>query len=170
MSIARKDDGTLLIEDAKIIWPNFSGKPTKFNPAGGKRDFNVIIDDPDVAQQMRDEGWNVKIKPPREEGDGVFCYMQVAVEYPTPEKNFPMRIVQFADKRAVDILEDAVSNLDYARIKTTKMAIRPYHWQTATGSGIKAYLKTLHIVLEEEDFAEDYEAYTNIAVDEDSPF
>ena len=162
--ITIKEDGTLLIEEARIIWPNFSGKPTKFNPAGGKREFNVLIDNPEVAQRMREDGWNVKIKPPREEGDPPFCYMPVAVEFPTPERNFPMKIVQFSGQGAVDIFEDTVGNLDYARIVGAKMAIRPYHWETATGKGIKAYLKTLHIWLEEEDFASDFDTV------EDAPF
>ena len=40
----------VVIEDAHLIWKNFSGEETQFNRAGN-RNFNVIIDDPDFAYE-----------------------------------------------------------------------------------------------------------------------
>ena len=167
MEITKNENGVLFIEGATLIFKNFAGRPGKFN-AAGERSFNVVIDDPEVAQQMRNDGWNVKIKPPREEGDGMFCYLPVSVVFPTPDRNFPIKIVQFTKNGPVNLNEETVGLLDMARITSAKIAIRPYHWTTATGSGIKAYLRTLHVVLEEEDFAADFDAFNNM--DDDMPF
>lgn len=168
MEITKKDNGVLLIEGTTLIFKNFAGRPGKYN-AAGDRSFNIVIDDPEVAQQMRNDGWNVKIKPPREEGDGMFCYLPVSVVFPTPERNFPIKIVQFTKNGPINLNEETVGLLDMARITSAKVAIRPYHWTTATGSGIKAYLRTLHVVLEEEDFAADFDEFNDISGEED-PF
>ena len=50
--------GKLNIEDCKIMggnFRNFAGRPTDYDRRGGKRYFSVIIPDPDVAEQMKDE-------------------------------------------------------------------------------------------------------------------
>ena len=165
MKISKNEQGVLFVEDAVLIHRNFAGRPGPYN-AAGVRSFSLLIEDPEVAQQMRDDGWNVKIKPPREEGDGMFCFLPVSVVFPTPERNFPMKIVQFSDNgQARELDEISVANLDRARFKSCKVAIRPYNWTTATGSGIKAYLRTMHVELEPEDFAEDF-----IVEPDDVPF
>ena len=166
MEIRRNEQGVLFIEDAQLIFKNFAGRPSQYNQAG-QRSFNVVIDDVDMAQRLRDEGWNVKIKPPREEGDGMFCYLPVAVVFPTPERNFPIKIVQFTKNGTVNLNEDTVGLLDMAHILKANVAIRPYNWHTATGSGIKAYLRTLHVTLEEDDFASDYDGFE---AEEELPF
>jgi hypothetical protein len=56
------------IDDAKIIFRNFAGRGDKFNREGD-RNFAVMIPDEDMANELADRGWNVKIKPPREDGD-----------------------------------------------------------------------------------------------------
>ena len=49
----------LLLEDAKIIFRNFSGEETKFNPKG-KRNFCVILPSRDMAEDLQNRGWNIK--------------------------------------------------------------------------------------------------------------
>lgn len=159
MSIIRRNEqGVLLVEDAKLIFKNFAGRPDKYNQAGN-RNFALIIDDPDTAQSMREDGWNVKIKPPREEGDAPFCYLPVSVVFPTPERNFPLEITQFTKNGPVRLTEETVGLLDMARFDMCKVAIRPYNWTTSTGSGVKAYLRTMHVTLEEGDFASDFDGF-----------
>ena len=55
------------IENAKIRFRNFSGKEGRFNPAG-RRNFCVFLDD-DTANDLKDEGWNIKWLNPRAEDD-----------------------------------------------------------------------------------------------------
>lgn len=156
MTITRDERGALLVEDATIIFKNFAGRAGKFNKEG-ERSFALVIEDPELAQSLREEGWNVKIMPARTEDEGVFCYLSVAVVFPTAERNFPIKIVQFTKNGPVELNAETVGLLDMARFSSCKVAIRPYNWTTSTGSGIKAYLRTMHVVLEEGDFASDYD-------------
>ena len=67
----------LIIEDAKIIFRNFSGKESKFNRAGS-RNFCVIIEDSKKAKELETLGWNVKTLKPRDEDEALRYYIQVA--------------------------------------------------------------------------------------------
>ena len=64
MNVTFAPRGILQIDDARIIYRNFSGVGSKFNREGD-RNFAIYIDDEDIANELRDRGWNVKIKPPR---------------------------------------------------------------------------------------------------------
>ena len=72
--------GVVQIDDARIIYRNFAGAPSKFNREGD-RNFAVVIDDQDIAEALTEKGWNVKIKPPREEGDEPFMFLPVKVKF-----------------------------------------------------------------------------------------
>ena len=171
MNIIRENDGTLIVEDAQILpgsFRNFSGAPDQFNPNGGKRYFHFVIDDPEAAQQMREDGWNVKIRPPREEGDSPFCYLKVAIAFPRPgTKARPLDIGMFKPNGANKLDEDTIGLLDGAFITKANISIRPYHWESAGNTGIAAYCQVLHAWVKEEHFASDYAAYES---GEDNPF
>lgn len=141
----------LIIEDAKIIFRNFSGKETKFNRAG-HRNFCVIIEDSRKAKQLEKIGWNVKMLKPRDEEDEPRYYISVAVNY----DNFPPKVYMVTRKKKSLLAEDTVCSLDYADIKCADLTIKPYCWEVSGKSGIKAYLKTMYAVIEEDDFADKY--------------
>lgn len=148
---------TLLIEDARLMFRNFAGKQQQFNNAGD-RNFCVLLDPP-LAEKLTKDGWNVKFLKPREEGDEPTPYIQVKVEY---EKGRPPRCVLVSSKGRNDLGASEVEILDAIDIKKADILIRPYHWQVNENSGIKAYLKTAFITMNEDElelmYADDFHA------------
>lgn len=156
----------LVIENCRITFKNFSGKETKFNPAG-RRNFAVVLDE-DTARKLRDDGWNVKIRPSRDDDDEVFCTMSVAVRF----DNKPPKIFLIAGKKKTELDEDSVSALDYAEIVNVDLVISPSRWEVSDKSGIKAYLKSMYVTIEEDELAAKYSEYdeADYPTEDDVPF
>lgn len=141
----------LTIENAKIKFRNFSGKETKYNRSG-TRNFCVVIEDENTAEQLIRDGWNIKTSEYNDEKE---YYLQVAVNF----NNIPPKIHLITSKNKVLLNEETAGTLDYAEIKNVDLIIRPYSWEVNGNSGIKAYLKTMYVVIREDKFASKYENY-----------
>ena len=148
------------IENARIIFPNFSGRKSQYNREGD-RNFNVIIPDPKLAQKMTEDGWRVHVREPREEGEQPEYRLPVSVSFDYK----PPKIILVTSKKQTQLDEATVSLLDHADIKNIDMTIRPYNWKRMVKdrdgneyeeTGVKAYLKTMYVVLEEDYFASKY--------------
>lgn len=145
----------LEFENAHIMFPNFRGLPTKFDPVGGKRTFCVTIPDPDLAQQMRDEGWNVRVLAPRNEDELPLDYMQVKVAF----GDVPPKIIMIANGVQTLLDETDVGQLDTAEIQNVDLVVRPYNWNIHGDTGVAAYLKAMYVTIEMDRFAIKYEQH-----------
>jgi hypothetical protein len=140
----------LRMENARLIFRNFSGKEGRFN-AAGRRNFCVPLEK-EVADELVELGWNIKWLQPREEGDEPQAYIQVTVSY----KNKPPKVIVVTETNKTFLEESTIHVLDWAEIKTVDLIVRPYEWEVNGKTGIKAYLKTMYITLIEDEFAKKY--------------
>lgn len=141
------------LEDVKINFRNFAGKPTKFDPDGGKRNFAVFLDPSTAADMLRD-GWNVKQLNVREEGDIPQDYITVKLNY----KGRPPRVVVITSKGKTPLDESLVEILDWSDILTSDVTIRPYHYDVNGNQGVTAYLQSIYVTIQEDYLDQKYDA------------
>jgi hypothetical protein len=146
--MATPEAKTFMIEGAQIIFRNFEGKEGQYNRKGS-RNFAVIIPDEKTAQKMLKDGWNVKYLEAREEGDENVPYISVEVSF----KNRPPRVVMLTSRARTNLTEDTVEVLDWANIENADLICRAYEWDVNGKTGVKAYLQSLFVTIEE-DFLE----------------
>ena len=130
------------VDDGRIIWPNFSGRETQFNDKG-KRNFSWRIEGSDLADRLVNDGWNVKIKPPREEGDEPFMHLAVKVNL---EGWNPPNVYLVSGNVTRKLDADTIGILDDIDIIKADFDIRAYDYDTPRGSGRAAYLHAMRVV------------------------
>lgn len=174
MEQAKRVNSVIQIDDGKIIFrPNFSGEPDRFNPKGGRRYFNIVLEDqsnepielvtqkyggqPLSVQKLIDDGWNVKFTKPRDEEEEPTPYLEVGVSFDP----FPPKIVEVTSKNQVMLDEDTVGTLDHDALERIDLDIRPYNWSVNDKHGVKGYLKTLYATIVEDRFSDRYGDMSN---------
>lgn len=155
--MARNDQSTLTIEDAQILFKNFTGREGRYNDAGDKN-FCVLLDEK-TAKQMEKDGWNVKRLNPREDDieEGEIPpegtpYVQVKVNF----ANRPPRVVMISSTGRTNLTKDTVEILDAMEFKTVDLTVNAYPWSVAGKSGIKPYLRTMYVTIEEDELDRKY--------------
>lgn len=143
---------TFMVEDARIIFRNFSGEESRYNKAGD-RNFALILD-PDIAEVLAKDGWNVKALPSREEDEPDTAYIQISVSF----KNRPPRITMITSTGRTLLDESTVGTLDWADILTVDLIARGYEWDVNGKQGIKAYLQTMFVTINEDALERKYAA------------
>lgn len=150
-------------ENARIMYKNFAGREGMYNDEGD-RNFHVIIDDAELAEALKNEGWNVKVRPPRDENDTPFYHLPVKVQY----GKYPPK-VHLVTKKGVDFKGEPVFNVrlldaetvglvDDTDFENIDLIIRPYTYtDKRTGEErISAYLNEFWGLIRENQFANKY--------------
>ena len=152
----------VIIRDAHIFKTNFAGKEIPpYNPAG-RRNFLVSIPDMKVAEDMAKDGWNIKF--PKDPDEGKDPFLSVAVNFSIR----PPKIIIESSKGRTKIDEESVDMLDWAEITHVDLSINPRYWDDNGKQKIKAYLRTMKIVIFEDELERDLDEPTSNV--DDLPF
>lgn len=130
----------LQIDDARIVFRNFTGAASKFNREGD-RDFSVVIPDEEMAEELINQGWNIKIRPPREDGDDPFIYLKVKVKFNDRGPNVYLK----SGSNRIRLDEESISCLDNVVIESVDLDVRPYDWDVNGKTGRTAYLQSMQV-------------------------
>lgn len=151
----------ITIEHAKLMFRNFSGKQTQYNPAG-RRNFCVVIPN-DMVKIMSDAGWNLKMAKSRDDQDEPVYYIPVAVRY----DNFPPKVFMItseSDKKVkTPLTEETIANLDYAELENVDLTIVPSFWDVGGRRGLKAYLRSMYATVYYDDLDSKYANYESLS-------
>jgi len=141
------------LRNVQITFRNFSGKPTRFDTQGGRRNFCILLDD-ETAKKLEDEQWKVKYLKPREEGDTPQAYMQVKVAY---NEWYTPSINVIAGDKMKQLNEDTVDTVDSLDIEFCDMTLNGRWFENADGNkGYSAYLKEIFIHVAISRLAQEY--------------
>ena len=140
----------VLLENRRILFRNFAGEEGRFN-AKGNRNFNVVLE-PEEAEAMEKDGWNIKYLQPREEEDAPLPRLEVTVKF----GKIPPRVILITSRGKTQLDEDMVKILDWAEIENVDMIVRPYEWEVNGKTGVKAYLKSIYVTIREDELERKY--------------
>ena len=140
MELRFEPRGVIGIDDARLIFKNFSGKQSEYNREGD-RNFAVIIPD-DMADRLREDGWNVKIKQPNNPDIEPYQYLPVKIKF----SEYGPLIKVISGRNVVTFDEELVGQLDRMDILKVDLDLRPYDWESPRfGSGRTAYLQKMYV-------------------------
>ncbi|MBQ9014412.1 MAG: hypothetical protein IJ094_12840 [Bacilli bacterium] len=147
----------LTIRNAKLMFLNLTGNKSQFNPLGS-RTFSVRLDI-ELGKQLEKEGWNVKPLYARDEMGGRTkdiegYHLPCAIRY----DKFPPKIYLITDSNKTLLGENEIAMIDTADIKNVDLIINPsrYDNKRLQGTGIKAYVKSMYITINEDDLMKEY--------------
>lgn len=144
MHVTFAPKGILQIDDARIVYRNFAGRGDKFNREGD-RNFAVVISDEEIYEALvndRNEfgvGWNVKVKPPRDEDDNPFMTLGVKIKFTDRGPNIYLK----TGDKMTRLDEESIECLDNVDIASVDLDIRPYDDEINGKPFRAAYLQSM---------------------------
>lgn len=148
---------TFMVENARLIFRNFSGKEGQYNREGD-RNFAVVLT-AEAAEEMIQDGWNVRYLDAREDGDPDTPYIQIAVSF----KQRPPRVILLTSTSRTQLDEASVEVLDWADVLVADLIARGYEWNVNGKTGTKAYLQSLFVTIEEDALERKYAVHDHLS-------
>lgn len=134
----------------RIINRNFSGLAKEYNKSGA-RGFCVLLTQ-EEADELSARGYNVRIRPAKEDPNAFFCHLQVAVRFDF----LPPKIYRVLPDKMMLLNENNVGVLDTSDIINVDLVVNARHWNINGASGIKCYVNSMYVQVEEDLFASKY--------------
>lgn len=150
----KKVTQNLIIQDAKLIFKNFSGKKTDYN-LEGNRNFCVLLDD-ETAENLENDGWNVKHRKPMPDDPEQYRAPYLPVKVQFGKYSPTIELVTSRGRKRLD--ETTVNMLDWSRIVSADLQIRPFNYEARGNrpAGVSAYLKSLYVTIQEDPLESKY--------------
>lgn len=122
--------GNLILEDAKFFGrPNFSGEEDRFKDT--RRKFTVCIPN-ELADQLREMGWNVKTTIPTEEekadGREELSHLKVMVDLNEHDDTKGAQVYAFQGDNSEKLTAKTIGILDRSRFENIDMEIRAWEY------------------------------------------
>lgn len=146
----RRAEGLITIENATVLYRNFTGIEKEYNRLGD-RNFCVIIPDEEIAGMMAQDGYNIKRRMPKPEEDEDSAgaigdpYVQVKISYKGQAPQIYMVGQQTRKRNMLD--ESLVSLLDRVQIVACDLVVSPYNWKPGS---VTAYLRKMYVTIYED--------------------
>lgn len=153
---------SVTLENVRIVFRNFSGKPGRYNKEG-ERNFSALLPD-DIAALMEADGWNVRWLKPRDEEDKPQAHIPVKINF---RSRRPPKFVLVTSRGKTPLDEDTVGMLDWADIINVDLIVNPYVRPRDDGDGftVTAYLKSIFVTIREDDLDIKYADVPDNALD-----
>lgn len=133
-----------------ILFRNFSKAPDKFNPEGPRNANFWIVLEPEKAQELIEEGFNVKEKENR---DGDLEYrLQVFVS-----DLYPPTIVKVCGKVKTSLDKETMATLDRDELEKVDLVLSKGKWEFGGKTGFKAWLNKGYFTIVKDRFDDRYD-------------
>lgn len=142
---------------------NFSGQKRVVNGqvvnAEGMRNFLLLLDD-DVAEMLKQDGWNVKYTKPRDPDDKPTAYISVDASF----GKYPPEVwKKTPNGKPVKLEEEDMAALDEDKFLEAHVVVHPRRYDVQGRTGVKAYLRRLLVTVADDEFSD----YFGVNNDED---
>lgn len=164
--------------DFELLFVNLEGRRDQFN-TNGDRTFRLKFNDSEFAQQLAEDGWNVKIYTPKNTEYEPYHYLNVKAKFRVDSENVRRdpEIHRINSKNDILCGAQNMHDIDAAfqsrQVKSVDLVLNPYHWVHAgmgSGEGVTAYLSQMWVVVEDSPFADRYADLNSDFSEDDVPF
>lgn len=148
----------ITIENTRFIYnTNFSGDPSQDRFGDARRKANIVIPDPQMAEDLLNMGVKVRQTRPRPDDDpSTFeptYFVSASLKYRdrlgNPVKYPPRVYTVSGDEQPVQLDEESVGIIDLIPVKNVNVILNPYTYNAA--GDISLYIRTMYVEQRTED-------------------
>lgn len=160
--------GTLQIDNARILWPNFAGAEKGYDREGD-RNFTLVFDNEALVDELIADGWNIKKRASDDPDEPPFMTMKVKLSYKERADGsvFGPKAYLWTNGIRNELDQDSIACLDHIDRGEINMDIRPHDWEYHGKTGRTARLNVIEVFQNVDRFQE---RYANMRSEEKLPF